>query len=176
MGNRNVVACEHSKSGDAKKRKGHLRNEEFMTKLGNEHLEFYELSLSDPTPTARQIIDAAGFTPVDEHLIFEVSHGRRLSELQLDEVTDLRDQGKKFIIFRNDRSWRGVIDGKRFEWGACHILGRVLKWLAGVDPEKFGVWLERKDMPDQLIADDEKVSLELSGVERFRTPALHNLH
>ena len=48
----------------------------------------------------------------------------------------------------------------------------MLKWLASVDPETHGVWLELRDEPDRLIADDERVSLSSAGVERFRTDLL----
>ena len=41
--------------------------------------------------------------------------------------------------------------------------------LAGVDPTTHGVWLEHRDEPDRLIADDESVSLAGKAVERFRT-------
>ncbi len=148
----------------------------FDIQIGNELLEFRDLKLADPVPTGRQIIEAADFRPAEEYLIFQVSHDRRLTEIKLDQTTDLRDRREeRFIIFRSDRSWRGIIDGKRFEWGAREILGRVLKWLAGVEPDKFGVWLERKDEPDKLIGDDEKVSLNPSGVERFRTDRLFSI-
>lgn len=144
--------------------------------VGNEALTFRELELSDPAPTGRQIIEAAGFSAVEEFLIFEVSRDRRLTELKLDGTIDLRGRGKeRFIIFKSDRSWRGIIDGKRFEWGASEVGSQVLKWLAGVDPCKFGVWLERKNRPDLLIADDEKASLMPHGVERFRTDRLFKI-
>ena len=48
----------------------------------------------------------------------------------------------------------------------------MLEWLARVDPATHGVWLELRDEPDRLIADDEQVSLSPAGVERFRTDLL----
>jgi hypothetical protein len=166
------------KRGDEEGGDGHKHPPDgvFTASVGNEGLEFSALEFTDPVPTARQIITAAGFHPAEEHLIFRVSRDRRLRELELDQTTDLRDRHEeRFIIFRSDRSWRGIIDGKRFEWGARDILGRVLKWLGGVDPDKFGVWLERKDEPDLLIADDDRASLKPSGVERFRTDRLFKI-
>ncbi|WP_088347286.1 MULTISPECIES: multiubiquitin domain-containing protein [Rhodomicrobium] len=148
----------------------------FAIRVGNENLEFRTLRLTDPMPTARQIIEAAGLRPAEEHLLFEISPERRLNELALDETVDIRGQDReRFLVFRSDRSWRGVLDGVRFEWGARQILGRVLKWLAGVDPEKHGVWLERQDEPDQLIGNDQHASLSPAGVERFRTGLLFKL-
>lgn len=150
--------------------------QKFSIKVGNDRLEFRKLKIEDPVPTGRQIIEAAGFSPADEHLIFEVSHDRRLCELKLDETTNLSSSGKeRFLVFDSDRSWRGIIDGKRFEWGAREITGHVLKWLSNVNSGKYGVWLERAEEPDLLIGDDEAVSLDPAGVERFRTDRLFKI-
>lgn len=152
------------------------RHQQYTIKVGNEVLEFEQLILSDPVPTGRQIIDAAGFRPAEEFLVFEVSRDRRLTELKLDQTTELRGSGEEqFIVFKSDRSWRGIIDGKRFEWGASDILGYVLKWLAGVDLETHGVWLERKEEPDLLIANEDKANLDGHTVERFRTEKLFKI-
>ena len=148
----------------------------FVIEVGDEALKFRELKFTDPVPTGRQIIRAARFSPPEEYLLFGVSHDRRLTELKLDQTTDTRKRHARFLIFRSDRSWRGILDGKRFEWGGREILGLVLKWLAGVDPEKYGVWIELRDEPDRLIADNEKASLSPTGVERFRTDLLIQLH
>ena len=150
--------------------------DETMTiKLGNNALEFRDVKLTDPMPTGRQIIEAGGFEPAEEFLVFIVSPDHRVTEVKLDETVDIRGHGhgeEEFLIFRSDRSWRALINGKRFEWGEEAISGRVLKWLAGVDMASHGVWLEKRDEPDQLIKDAEQVSLSLAGVERFRTDLL----
>ena len=145
----------------------------FTIKVGNDALEFRDVDLSDPVPTGRQMIEAAKFSPAEEFLLFIVSPDRRLTEVKLDETVDIRGKGEEhFLIFKSDRSWRGLVDGKRFEWGAEAIAGRALKWLGRVDPTTHGVWLELRDEPDMLIADDEQVSLSSAGVERFRTDLL----
>ena len=150
-------------------------NEEFVIEVGNDTLEFQILKLLDPVPTGRQIIEGVGFKPAEEYLLFELSHDYRPTELELDQTTDIQGhhkEPKRFLVFKSDRSWRGVIDGKRFEWGAADVFGRVLKRLAGVNPETHGVWLERQSEPDRLIADDEMASLSSTAVERFRTGKL----
>lgn len=70
---------------------------------------------------------------------------------------------------KSDRSFRLVIDGRRFEWGAPCITGYKLKQLAQVDPKTYGIWLEVRGDEDRLIADNEFVDLEAEGVERFFT-------
>ena len=80
----------------------------FAIKVGNGALEFSDVDLSDPVPMGRQIVETAGFSPVEEFLIFAVSPERRLTEVKLDETIDIRGDGEeRFLIFRCDRSWRG---------------------------------------------------------------------
>ncbi len=142
----------------------------FRIKIGNDRLEFQRLSIADPVPIGRQILSAAKLLPVDEHLIFVVRPTGALRELRLDETIDLRKRGvERFVTFRSDRSFRFILDGRRFEWGAATIMGKTLKLLAKVDPDTNGVWLERKAEPDLLIGDGDSADLTERAVERFRT-------
>jgi ferredoxin len=130
--------------------------------------ECYEVS--DPVITGRQLLDEAAKRPVDEHLIFQYLHNGQLEEIRLDETVDLRQPGlEKFLTFKSDRSFRFVIDGRRFEWGAPFITGYKLKQLAQVDPKTYGIWLEVRGDEDRLVADNELIDLSAEGVERFFT-------
>ncbi|MGI2908817.1 multiubiquitin domain-containing protein [Tolypothrix sp. VBCCA 56010] len=123
----------------------------------------------DPVITGGQLLDEASKRPVDEYLIFQVLHNGQLEEIT-DETVDLRAPGiERFITCKSDRSFRFVIDGRRFEWGAPIITGLKLKELAGVDPKSYGVWLEVHGAEDRPIADNESVDLQAPGVERFFT-------
>ena len=126
--------------------------------------------VDDPVITGGQLLDEANKRPVDEYLIFQVLHNGQLEEIRLDETVDLRKPGiERFITCKSDRSFRFVIDGRRFEWGAPIITGLKLKELAGVDPVSYGVWLEVRDAEDRPIADNESVNLQAPRVERFFT-------
>ena len=121
-------------------------------------------------PTGRQLLDAAGARPAEEHLVFQLLPNGELEELRLDETTDLRARGiERFVVFRGSASWRIEIDG-RFERGAEVISGRTLKSLAGVDPDRYGLWLEEWGAgDDRPIANDELVRVSEPGLERFFT-------
>lgn len=126
--------------------------------------------VNDPIITGGQLLDTACKRPVDEFLIFQLLDGGQLEEVRLDETVDLRKQGVEcFITCKSDRSFRFVIDGRRFEWGAPIVTGLKLKELAGVDPKSYGVWLEVRGAEDRTIADNESVDLQAPGVERFFT-------
>lgn len=142
----------------------------YKVMVGDPNLAFSEVHLDDPTPTGRQVIEGAGLRKAEEHLVFQVLRNGELEELRLEETTDLRPgQVERFLIFPSAESYRFDIDGKRLEWGHKVISGRVLKRLAGVDPAKFGVWLEVRGEEDRPIADNELVRLDDEGLEHFFT-------
>lgn len=127
-------------------------------------------SVEDPVITGLQLLDLVGKRPADEYLVFQLLQGGQLEEIRLDETTDLRKPGlERFITFQSDRSFRLVIDGRRFEWGRPLINGLELKKLAGVDPATYGIWLEVRGAEDRAIADNELVDLQQPGAERFFT-------
>jgi len=65
---------------------------------------------------------------VDEYLISLILRGGQLEDIRLDETVDLQRPGvERFLTWRSDRSFRFVIDGRRFEWGAPYITGLKLK-------------------------------------------------
>ena len=137
--------------------------------VGNEKLDFRNVRIEDPVPTGRQILTASDARPADEHLVFQILRGGDLEELRLDETTDLREgRVERFLVFKSTESFRLEVDNRRFEWGACAISGRVLKRLVDA-PEEYGVWLEMRGEPDRPIDDNELVSLEGKGLERFFT-------
>ena len=141
--------------------------------VGDADLDFQRVVLDDLEPTARQILDAAGLRPVESHLLFAFDKGGVLAEIGLDETVELWDRRiNRFLAFKSDRSFRFMLDGRRFEWGQDSITGRVLKVLADVNPKTHGVWLERRDEPDLLIEDDNTVNLAGRKLERFRTGKL----
>jgi len=124
----------------------------------------------DPMVTGRQILDLASIRPAEEHLVFQILKSGMLEEIRLDETVDLRTPGlERFKTFKSDASYRFMMDGRRFEWGATEITGLTLKKLAGVDPNSFDVWLEIKGQEDQLVENTDFVDLTAKGIEKFFT-------
>lgn len=138
--------------------------------IGDEKLDFRPVVISDPVPTGRQILDAAGIRDALEHLVFFMSSDGLLQELGPNQTVDLRSAGaERFLVFRNDRSFRFSLDDRVIEWGATRISGLTLKKLAGVDLLTFAVWLDARGGEDRLIGDAELFDLSSPGVERFYT-------
>jgi hypothetical protein len=142
----------------------------YRVEVGDETLSFRHIVIADPVPTGRQVLEAAGLHPAAEYSVFQWLKGGQLEGLRLDETTDLRSRGvEKFLIFHSDRSFRFDLDGSVFDWGTGRVLGRVLKALAKVDPETYGVWQEVPGKDDLAISDDKFADLTSQGVERFFT-------
>jgi hypothetical protein len=101
----------------------------------DDQLHERHVDLADPVPTARQILQAAGSRPVDEHSVYAILASGEFEDLRLDETYDLRGRGaERFVIFQTDRAFKFTIDDRQLEWGKPSISGRVLKALAGVPP------------------------------------------
>lgn len=140
----------------------------WQVEIGGADLHFSAKLLSDPVPTGRQIVEAAGHRDADEFIVLQWMADGSLQELRLQDTTDIVAEGtERFIVVRSDRSFRIDIEGRREEW-PCHLItGNTVKKLAGQeDPDVIAV-LERSDAPDRELEDDEVVDLRAEGVERF---------
>lgn len=127
-------------------------------------------TFNDPIVTGAQILQKARLFSTDDHLLFQKLDDGQLEEIRPDESVDLRKDGREhFITFKSDRSFRFVLDGRKFEWGLPFITGLQLKRLAGVDPNSYGVWLSQRVGDDRLIGNKDKVDLQGDGTERFFT-------
>lgn len=145
---------------------------QYKLAIGNEKLDFFEISIEDPMPTGRQILLEIGYKPVEDFLVFQMLKSGELEEIRLDETTDLRKPDiERFLVFRSDRSFNFLLDGTRYQWGATFISGASLKKLVGVDPNTYGVWQEfqQPGVEDKLIQNQDLVDLSAPGVERFFT-------
>lgn len=128
-------------------------------------------SFDDPKVTGAQLLTKAGKHPLNEHLIFQRLKNGQFEEIRLEESVDLTQPGlERFKTFRSGESYRLVVDGRRFDWGAPEITGRKLKQFAGVNPVEFDMWLDvRGPGEDRIINDNESVRLDEPRVERFYT-------
>ena len=148
---------------------GH-RHQRFAVAVAKGDFDFRTLKVNDPKATGRQLLEAAGFRPADEHLLFQLLDTGAIEERRLDEMVHLRRKGtERFIAFLGDRSFRVEIDGRRFEWGGSKLNGLTAKQIAGADPACTGVWLERRNETDRFIGDGDIVELDAEGLERLRT-------
>ena len=67
-----------------------------------------------------------------------------------------------------------MVDGLRLEWPRAQLTGEAIRKLASRD-DQFEVIEELEDTPDRVIEEDELVSLEAGGTEKFRTRRVTHL-
>lgn len=127
------------------------------------------VEIEDPVPTGRQILAAAGKTPVDQHLLLLFDDKGVLEEINLDEPVDVYHRGvEQFIAFDSDRLFYVALNGQRFPWGQAQIREDVLRLIGGVSEDQ-AIWLEHRTEADQLLADGDSVNLDEPGLEKLYT-------
>lgn len=127
-------------------------------------------TVDDPIITGQQLLDLAGKRPTDQYLVYQLLQNGQLEGIRPDEIVDLRKpEIEKFLTFESDHAFFFTLDGRKFEWPVSVISGRKLKDMAGVDPATYEVWQEVRGADDLAIGDQELVSLEPKGTERFFT-------
>jgi len=124
-------------------------------------------SLSDPKPTARQILEVFERLPADEHVLLYLPRDGKLQAIDLDKTLDLRERGpERFFSFKTDRLLNFMVNGCRFAWGAPTISVALVRLISRV-PNNEALFLEQSDAPDKELRDDNLVALGGKNLERL---------
>ncbi|MEH6478358.1 MAG: multiubiquitin domain-containing protein, partial [Sneathiella sp.] len=122
-------------------------------------------TLSDPKPTARQVLEAFERYPADEFELMFLSAEGELQSIDLSATIDLREKGpERFFAFRTDRLLSFVVNGQRMSWGADRIEVALVRCIAQI-PDDHALYLEHVDLPDQELAEDEHIRLDGQELE-----------
>jgi len=141
----------------------------------DEHFNLRNFTFDDPKVTGQQIAHEAGFRPADEAIVLQQLKDGGVEEVRLEELVDLKAVGvERFFVMTGDRTYRLVVDGLRLEWPRAHLAGEAIRNLAGRD-EHFEVVQELEDAPDRVVEEDEVVSLNGEGTEKFKTRRVEHL-
>ena len=93
----------------------------FPVFIADEGLNFKKHVFDDPKVLGRQLIEAAGGHPVDEHVAIAILPDGDFKDIRLDESHDLRGHGaEKVLVARTDRVFKFKIDDKDLEWPRAH--------------------------------------------------------
>lgn len=139
----------------------------FRVLIADEDLNFKKHVFDDPKVLGRQLIEAVGGHPVDEHVAIAILPNGDFEDIRLDESYDLRGRGaEKVLVARTDRVFKFKIDDKDLEWPRACITGFVLRKLADL-PANYNLWQEIPGQQDQKISDGDVINLADKGVERF---------
>lgn len=134
----------------------------FTATINNQAVHF-----GDPTPSVRQMLNAANFVPADDCILIQVfPHGTRA--IGLEETINLREPGiETFWAFKADRVYRFTVDERGFDWGAGTIKEPMLRAIAHVKDDEVLI-LKRKEQPDQELRPEDEVHFSDPGTEHLR--------
>lgn len=143
------------------------KEDRFRVLIADENLNYKPHVFDDPKVLGREIIEANGSHPIDEHVAIAILPNGDFEDLRLDEKFDLRGRGaEKVIVARTDRSFKFKIDDKDLEWPHACVSGFVLRKLAEL-PANYNLWQEIPGQHDEKISDTDVINLDDKGVERF---------
>ena len=132
-------------------------------------LNFRAISLADPVPSGRQILEAAGVDPIRGFSVFAILVNGDFEDVRLDEKFDLRGRGaERFVAFQTDRLFKLTLNGHQLEWGKPVISGAALYKLGKVSKDE-AVFLKVHGGEDGLIRPNDLIDLTASGIEHFIT-------
>lgn len=144
-------------------------NDSYPFAVGDESLNFRPLTLADPLPLGRQLLERAGHRPPDDYSLFAILPTGDFEDVRLDETFDLRGKGaERFVAFKSDRVYRFTLDGHSISWGVQKISGAVLYKLTNVADDR-ALFLDTRGGQDRVIEPGDVVDLADGGVERFVT-------
>ena len=166
----NSVQNDFDDVGDAVRENRPLKAaREYRISVAIESVDFQPAFVSDPVPTGRQILSAAGLDDRDEITLCAILQAGDFEDIRLDETFDLRGRGaERFIAFRTDRDFKLTLDDRQLVWGMPAIKGHVLYVLSGIGPEQ-AVFLEVRGGTDRIIEPDDLLDLTAPGIEHFIT-------
>ena len=168
MPNDNVLDCDDL--GEALREGRPLRRaRSYRFLFTQEDLEFRPLTVADPVPLGRQILEAAGLKPEAGYSLFGILPSGDFEDVRLDEPFDLRQKGtERFVAFFTDRTFKLTLNDARIEWGKPVMSGKVLYRLTKLGSDE-AVFLEVRGGEDRLIDPEEQIDLTNPGIERFIT-------
>ncbi|QGG77342.1 multiubiquitin domain-containing protein [Pseudomonas syringae] len=142
-----------------------LQNQIFIAGLD---LEFKSVPLADHSPIGMQIARAGGFTPDQMAVVLQALPSGVLEDIRPDEVVDLAQTSRRFIVAESDRTYFYAVDGQRYEWPCAITNGQTIRSLAQI-PNSMRLVQQLEDEPDHEIADEQVINLGEEGIERFVT-------
>ena len=138
----------------------------------------YQLSINDqvfmsndPILTGRDVTDISSHRPASNYsIVMECNGGTQA--IGLDERIDLEKLNHPILhIFEGDRLFRALLNEKEVIWGRPKISAFRLRAIGEISDDED---LYFDSQGDRLIADDESLSLNTKGTERFRSGEPHD--
>lgn len=125
------------------------------------------VNVTDQSPTARQLLQAAGYAPAGEYLFIRLPLHGATDSAGLDDPISLHPGSNQFFAFKEDGASFFSLNDVRFEWKE-EITESELR-LVGRIPDDHDIFLELKNKEDRKLENGETINLGKAGVEYFYT-------
>lgn len=142
-----------------------MKANEIIVEIAGLDLNFRSIIITDTTPTALQILKAAGFKNLDQLVVVQILPSGDLEERRPDEICDLSERKpNRFVVSESDRLFRCVLDDRSVVWPEATILEEILRELGNVKDE-FTIFIRREDQEDEPIDKGSSIDLGEVGTE-----------
>lgn len=142
-----------------------LKKNETIVEIASPDLEFHSIVIADKTPTALQILKAAGYKDLDQKTVIQILPSGDLEERRHAEVCKLSKQKpNRFIISDADRLFRFVLDDRHIVWPEALISEGALRYIGSLK-DAAAIFIKREDEKDELIEKGSSIDLSELGTE-----------
>lgn len=145
----------------------HQRTTGYRLLYAENGLAFREVVVSDPVPSGRQVLEAAGVRDPEAFTLVALLATGAMEDIRLGETYDLRARGtERVIAFRTDVLYRAFLRGQDLMWGRQDIRGEELYQLAALSEDE-ALYRDVPGGTDIFITPETSIDLATPGVERF---------
>lgn len=146
-----------------------IDSSQFSLFILDEHFRASTFRIHDPQVTGAQIADLVQKHPVENFVVMRHLASGELESLRPAELSSLTaNTANDFFVIEGSETFRFVVDGLSMEWPRKAVTGRLIKRLARKHEDDVVLILEREDVADQVIEDDQEVRIGERGLERFQ--------
>ena len=132
-------------------------------------------TLTNPEPTANDILTLSGKSPDEFAVMFTTSDGQKRL-LMGDDNIDLSAPGiEEFGLISTARRFAVQIEETQLELPQRHMTGSQILQAAGKSSDDYALVQLLPGEVDRFIAPDQTVDLAMAGVEKFSTPPLDEI-
>lgn len=142
---------------------------QFRLSILDEHFESRSFRTTDPQITGAQIAELARKHPVENFVVMRHLPSGELESLRPAESSPLQAHAvSDFFVIEGAETFRFTVSGLSMEWPLRKISGSAIKRLARKHEEDVVLILEREDVADEVIEDEQEVQIGARGLERFK--------
>lgn len=137
-------------------------------KVADFSMNFKDYDVAAASLNGKELAQIAGFVPEQLATVLEFMPNGELEDIRVDEVVNLAQSTRKFLIGVSDRDYKTQIDGVVRPVPFRLISGGQIRKVAEIDGDRE-IFQELPDDVERVISDHDLVDLDKPGIEVFKT-------